>query len=309
MSKSPSASVSASDLDKLIDAAKENSASEIVLNINGADKADKVSVELPKASVSAIAEKTDVSLKIDTPLGQITFDRRAMDEAVKAAKGDTIRIVLEKQTLSEEQNAQLGGSALLTDVSLWSGDTEITDLGSGKLTVSLPADSLKDKTIGAAIAAADGKLTAVEGKTVTRDGKTYCQITVSKTGAFVLAEKAKLDAAIAAQDEENPLIAGVEETTIKASTVLGDGYIKVKWTKSKGYKVDAYEIYRSTKRDSGYGEKAYYTTKQGGLKGWYKNTKGLKKGSRYYYKVRGVRELDGKKIYTKWSNIAYRTAK
>ena len=88
----------------------------------------------------------------------------------------------------------------------------------------------------------------------------------------------------------------MENTTIEASSVLGDGYVKVKWTKSAG-SVDAYEIYRSTKKDSGYGDTPYFTTKQGGLSGWYKNTKELKKkGTRYYYKVRGKRRSTERRI-------------
>ena len=80
------------------------------------------------------------------------------------------------------------------------------------------------------------------------------------------------------------------------------------WTKSKGYKVDYFEFYRSVKRYSGYGTKAFFTTADGS---WskYLNTKELKAGKTYYYKVRGVRVIDGQKYYTQWSNKAWRTIK
>ena len=55
--------------------------------------------------------------------------------------------------------------------------------------------------------------------------------------------------------------------------------------------------------NSGY-KKAFTTTKMS-----YKNTKGLKKGVKYYYKVRAYKVVDGKTYYSDWSNKAYRVAK
>ena len=104
------------------------------------------------------------------------------------------------------------------------------------------------------------------------------------------------------------IIKGVQATAIKASSVkLKNGSIRITWKKSPGYKVDYYQIFRSTKKNSGYGTKAYFTTKTGKATA-YTNSKSLKVGTRYYYKVRGVRVIDGKKYYTQYSNKANRRA-
>ena len=120
--------------------------------------------------------------------------------------------------------------------------------------------------------------------------------------------------AVAALDKKNQkIIDGIEDTTIKLSSSIAKKGIKVTWTKSPGYKVDYYQVYRSVKKSSGYGKTAFYTTSDGNKLG-YTNTKDLKKGTRYYFKVRGVRIItdyygNETKIYTQYSNKANRTWK
>ena len=306
--KEASAKVPAAEIDQLISDALKNKADIIDLNIKGADKADKILVELPKASVQNIADKTDAALNINTALGNVTLDRRAMTEAVKAAAGDEITLILEKKAASDAQKAQLGDDAAFTDVKLLSGGKEITDLGTAKITVELPvSDTLAAKTCALAFMDADGKLTKLSGKVVTVNGKKYFRFETSVFGSFVLAEESKLDAAIKEQNEQpdhSKVIAGVKATTIKAKSELNKHSVKLTWSKSKGYKVDQYQVYRSRKKTAGTFKKVAETTKK-----TFTNETELKKGTRYYYKVRGVRKIDGKNYYTKWSNLANRTMK
>ena len=111
-------------------------------------------------------------------------------------------------------------------------------------------------------------------------------------------------------DKKAKLVKGVQNTTIVVKTKLTkDGKILLTWKKSKGYKVDKFEIYRSVKKNSGYGKKPFFTTKGGSRSQYYLNTKKLKAGRTYYYKVRGVRIIDGKKYYTHWSNKVWRSVK
>ncbi len=137
----------------------------------------------------------------------------------------------------------------------------------------------------------------------------YVTLVPDNQGVSILpGEGPKEDSAAAeAEAKKQKTINGVKNTTIKLSSTRGKGYIKLNWKKSAGYKVDYYQVFRSVKRNRGYGTKPIYTTSSGS-KTFYKNTKSLKAGTRYYFKVRGVRIIDGKKYYTQYSNKAYRTA-
>ena len=103
-------------------------------------------------------------------------------------------------------------------------------------------------------------------------------------------------------------IKAVESLKITASSVAAKGSITVKWKVVGDYSAaDGMRVYKSTKKNSGYGATPYFITKKGAMQ--YKNTKELKKGTRYYYKVRAYVEIDGVKYYSDYSNKAYRIAK
>lgn len=91
---------------------------------------------------------------------------------------------------------------------------------------------------------------------------------------------------------------GVKATTVTASAKAAKGSVKVSYKKSGSYAVDTYRIYRASKKDGTYKmvKEVKASEKSATL-----STKGLKKGSTYYYKVRGLRTIDGKKVYTKYS--------
>jgi len=105
-------------------------------------------------------------------------------------------------------------------------------------------------------------------------------------------------------DAEVQAIYAVETLKITAGSTAKKGSITVKWSVDGDEEaVQAYEIWKSTKKNSGF-KKAFTTEKKS-----YKNTKGLKKGTRYYYKVRAIATVDGVKYTSDWSNKAYRIAK
>lgn len=81
--------------------------------------------------------------------------------------------------------------------------------------------------------------------------------------------------------------------------------VKITWNTPDDMDFNGYEIYRSTKKNSGYGKKPIFTT----TKNSYINTKNLKEGNTYYYKVRAFKYVNGRKIYTQWSTKAWRTIK
>ena len=87
-------------------------------------------------------------------------------------------------------------------------------------------------------------------------------------------------------------------------TSAGKKAIRITWTNLGEVKLDGVEIFRSLKKNSGYGKKPIYISKTDK----YTNT-AVRKGKTYYYKARGFVTIGGEKIYTDWSTKALRTVK
>lgn len=147
--------------------------------------------------------------------------------------------------------------------------------------------------------------------------KSQCRIDVIR-----LARQSEIDKEVAAQvaDQVNEHEARIRElekqlkqkeealevkgVAVTASSVFGKSsgkrYIRVNWTVSDDVEGMKYQVWKSSKKGSGY-KKMISTSKL-----YYKNTSGLTKGKTYYYKVRGYKSIGGKYYYTNWSNVVSR---
>ena len=86
----------------------------------------------------------------------------------------------------------------------------------------------------------------------------------------------------------------------------GKKAVRITWYNQNGEMMDfdGVQIFRSVKKNSGYGKKPIFTSESGK----YYNT-AVKAGTKYYYKVRGFVVIDGQKYYTDWSLKAWRAVK
>ncbi|MGN1414144.1 MAG: cohesin domain-containing protein [Anaerovoracaceae bacterium] len=107
---------------------------------------------------------------------------------------------------------------------------------------------------------------------------------------------------IQAQLKDQTLVARSKVVTMKN----GKKAVKITWYNENGEMMDfdGVEIFRSTKRYSGFGKAPLFDTE----KDAYYNT-AVKAGTKYFYKVRGYVEFEGEKIYTEYSMKAIRTVK
>ena len=137
-----------------------------------------------------------------------------------------------------------------------------------------------------------GKVTEVKGL------KTGDKLVV--TAAKKATEPTKEDILATLADQK--LVARSKVVTMKK----GKKAVRITWYNANGemMEFDGVQIYRSVKRNSGYGKKPIFTSKTDK----YTNTS-VKVGTRYYYKVRGFVIIDGQKYYTDWSLKAIRTVK
>ena len=311
------ASVSKDLGDKLLDQAVSNKSDTIEITVKSSDAnngsgagstgaADSVKateVELPKATVNAIAKDTNADLVIKTDNGEVVLDNKTLETIAGAAKGDTVTIVVGENTqLKETQKPAekiVGKNGTLFDLVAKIGEKHLHQFEGGKAYVILPMpQKLKGKDI-LVIYIDDNGLCKILNHSVVKIGaEDYIRFTTTHFSTFAVVDKDEAERLIkeqnAAHVKELMQRAKFKVTTTKTSKKSVKVQVAAKSSKSLisdikslGYTVK-YQFYRSTKKDAGY--KLLKTSS----KNSFISTKGTK-GRKYYYKAR-VLVYDGSKL-------------
>ena len=314
------ASVSKDLGDKLLDQAVSNKSDTIEITVKsnetnnngsgaGASAADSVKateVELPKATVNAIAKDTNADLVIKTDNGEVVLDNKTLETIAGVANGDTVTIVVGENTqLKETQKPAekiVGKNGTLFDLVAKIGEKHLHQFEGGKAYVTLPMpDKLKGKDI-LVIYIDDNGLCKILNHSVVKIGaEDYIRFTTTRFSTFAVVDKDEAERLIkeqnAAHVKELMQSAKFKVTTTKTSKKSVKVQVAAKSSKtmisdikSLGYTVK-YQFYRSTKKDAGY--KLLKTSS----KNSFISTKGTK-GRKYYYKAR-VLVYDGSKLVAK----------
>ena len=311
------ASVSKDLGDKLLDQAVSNKSDTIEITVKsnetnnngsgaGASAADSVKateVELPKATVNAIAKDTNADLVIKTDNGEVVLDNKTLETIAGAAKGDTVTIVVGENTqLKETQKPAekiVGKNGTLFDLVAKIGEKHLHQFEGGKAYVILPMpQKLKGKDI-LVIYIDDNGLCKILNHSVVKIGaEDYIRFMTTHFSTFAVVDKDEAERLIkeqnAAHVKELMQSAKFKVTTTKTSKKSVKVQVAAKSSKSLisdikslGYTVK-YQFYRSTKKDAGY--KLLKTSS----KNSFISTKGTK-GRKYYYKAR-VLVYDGSEL-------------
>lgn len=125
----------------------------------------------------------------------------------------------------------------------------------------------------------------------------------------ILIMPASEDVAAAVSTELDQIKKDLKETklTVKSRLVEksnGKPCIELTFGVDGNIQLDGIEVFRSLKKNKGYGTKPIYTTSNS----TYNNTK-VTVGKEYFYKVRGFILYNGVKYYTDYSNKAHRVVK
>ena len=141
-------------------------------------------------------------------------------------------------------------------------------------------------------------------------------IKVGKWADFILADKDVFtckasdigDTKVVSTWFEGKKVYEAPKATLNKATASKNGKIKLTFKKLKpinGSKVTNYQICRSTNKKFNKNLKKYNTKCTKNTKNYtWTNTNNLKRGTKYYYKVRAkIKRLDGTSTYTQWSKV------
>lgn len=183
------AEISEKDLTSALEQARKDKATALVISPQVKGEASKVSVVLPKNSAESISKDKTTSLIVSTKLGELKLESGALKSAVEQAKGSTIVISILKKN-AQDLKGKLEEAALkdagIAEVTVASGDKQITSFGDAALLVSIPVSSKFTAGNGykVLVLSGDGTLETVSGTCVKSDGALSVQVKTAHLSTF-----------------------------------------------------------------------------------------------------------------------------
>lgn len=133
------ATVSNADALTAIETAQKSDAAEIVITPEIRGDVSKVTLKIPAASITGIADDTKAALIVKTDIGDIRLSNESLS-AIAAAGGTTVSIVIEKadkSAFSEETKALIGEHPVLS-LSILADSKKVSSFNGGSASVSVP---------------------------------------------------------------------------------------------------------------------------------------------------------------------------
>ena len=298
-------------------AIKEN-AKEVVIATGELSEEQKNTTETVKVTVRTdlvtTLQDADMALTIDTPNGKIQLDADALQAVSEQLDGQSQISFRVKKEATSDYSKIVGSKAYVMSVDLYAGKDKIATFGDGTIMMKLAIPkSLEKSKIEAIYIAEDGTIqrfrngTIVTEKTTDKDGKVtetkyYCFET-NHFSVYALAKRTTVNA----YAKQLKAINALKKTGVKltaemvSATETTEANVQLTWQKTKANEVDAYQVYRATSKKGKYTR--ICTTEDVSVLSYADSTVTFATGTTYYYKVRGVKKIGGKRYYTKWSNI------
>lgn len=308
-------------LDKVAAGSTGSGVDTVTIDLSGA-KQEVTGITLSKKSIETLAQ---AAADKDNPISTVTIemtgatvvlDADTLKTLAQDAKGTDIRLVVEDtehKNLNTTQQTALKNHQVAATFEAYfvSGGQRIHDFkgGSAVVSVEFTPQAGKDANYYHMVYVSDdGKLTRY--KTKYENGMLMFTAMHFSDYAIIYDETEKNDTEQAqlTDAEKIQALKGFKLVARSKMSWLGnDRSVRVRWFDKNGkdlgdFGFDGYEIWRSVKRNTGYGKKPFFVTK----KEFYHNDR-IEAGKKYYYRVRGYITVDGKKYYTDWSLKAWRT--
>ncbi len=157
----------------------ESKAESIVIAPEVTGEAKEVKVELPKASVSEIANSTDAALVIETDKGSVEVPNEVLKEIAEKAGGANVEISVAdksvedagvKEAIAETVGEASTENAAVAEITVSSGEKKITSFGGKSINASVSVDGKKNFAPGkkylTLVISSNGKRELLAGKCV-----------------------------------------------------------------------------------------------------------------------------------------------